>query len=111
MIAIKGRRTVGKAHWHAPAAGDLAQLLSIEVEASAQRQGIGSELLSAVYAQSRLLSAKRSEPIRRFWCVVEHQRQIKARAFLFRHGYHHITTPKRLYRGGQDAMIYLKAFD
>ncbi len=111
ISAIQGQRQVATAIWYAPVRGDLAQLLNINVDAKLSRRGIGSALLAAVYAQSQRLSKSRAEPIKRFWCVVEHERDIVGRAFLFKHGYHHITTPKRLYRGGQDPMIYVKAFD
>ncbi|HRK31312.1 MAG TPA: hypothetical protein PLD59_09560 [Tepidisphaeraceae bacterium] len=111
VVAMKDGKDVAAASWFAPAGAELAQLLSIDVAEPVRRRGIGSELLLAVYAQSKLLSRSRKEPVKRFWCVVEHEHQILGRSFLFKHGYHHLTTPAKLFRGGQDGMIYVKAFD
>lgn len=111
IAASQGQRDIATAIWYAPPRGDLAQLLNINVADELGRKGIGSELLQAVYAQAQRLSKFRDDPIKRFWCVVEHEREIVGRSFLFKHGYHHVTTPKRLYRGRQEPMIYVKAFD
>jgi ribosomal protein S18 acetylase RimI-like enzyme len=103
-------RVVGTARWFAPATSHVAQILDLRVDPSMQRRGHGTALLQAVYTQCAAVGAARGSRIRLVWCIVEQKGHIRFRGFLFKHGFHHVSTHKRLYRD-DDAMLYVKAFD
>lgn len=107
---LDGATPLGHAVWHAPATGDLAQILEIDIAPPLQRQGHGSRLLLAAFQQMARLGVRRGRPIRLAWCLAEQKNQIHFRGFLFKHGFHHVCSPKRLLVG-QDAMLYVKSFD
>jgi ribosomal protein S18 acetylase RimI-like enzyme len=102
---------VATAHWHAPASSEGAiQILDLTVVPEHRRKGHGSTLILALRAQAIQLGKLTGVPTRRIWISVEQQTQVKARAFLTRHGYHHVATIKELLRE-QDALVYLLAMD
>ncbi|HEX8339318.1 MAG TPA: GNAT family N-acetyltransferase [Tepidisphaeraceae bacterium] len=104
-------KTIALARWHAPASDDgVVQLIDLYVEPAHQRQGHGSMMLRTVYKQSIALFHAVGVKPRRLWACVEQKRQVNARAFFSRHGFHHISTASNLYKR-QDAMFYTRAFD
>ena len=75
-----------------------------------RRKGHGSSLLNAVIQQAALYGSTRGVLTRRVWVSVEQKTQINARAFLTRHGFHHVSTIKELL-AKQDALVYLRSLD
>lgn len=104
-------RPIAQARWHAPESSDgVFQILDFVVVPEFQRQGHGSTLLRAIYDQAEILFRSVGQRPRRVWVSIEQKRQVIARAFLSRHGFHHVSTIKNLYVK-QDAMIYQRSFD
>jgi ribosomal protein S18 acetylase RimI-like enzyme len=107
----EGTATIATAQWHT--AGGLegvAQLLDLSVVPEHRRKGHGSALLSAFVEQTRLYGRAAGIPTRRLWVSVEQKTQVNARAFLTRHGFHHVATIHELL-AKQDALVYLLALD
>ena len=104
-------KTIALARWHAPASDDgVVQLLDLYVNPEHQRQGLGSMLLRTVYTQAITFFAQANNKPRRLWACVEQKRQVTARAFFSKHGFHHIATAANVYKR-QDAMFYQRAFN
>ncbi len=111
VLLYQDGHPIAQARWHATDSSDgIIQILDFVVEPAHQRQGHGSTLLRAVYDQAGLLYTSLGQRPRRAWITVEQKRHVTARAFLSRHGFHHVSTIKNLYVD-QDAMIYQRAFD
>ena len=110
VLELNGK-IVGHCRWHAPDTSDgLVQILDLFIDPLHQRQGHGSALLKQVYAQAmELFRACEIKP-RRIWAVVEQKRQVTARAFFSRHGFHHVSTITNLYVK-QEALVYQRSFD
>ena len=111
LLLISGSRVIGSATWVAPDTEDgVIQILNIRIDPLHQRQGHGSTLIRAVYEQAhKLFKALEIKP-RRAWLAVEQKNHVNARAFLSRHGYHHVSSVKNVYRK-QESLVYLRAFD
>jgi ribosomal protein S18 acetylase RimI-like enzyme len=108
---VKDGRLIAMARWHAPEGSDgIVQLLDLHVDPDHQRQGHGSALLREVYKQATMLFNRLEIKPRRIWASVEQKRQVNARAFFSRHGFHHVTATKNLHRK-QEALIYVRSFD
>ncbi len=111
LVLTDGRRTLGSATWVAPDTDDgVVQILDIRIDPLHQRQGHGTILLRAVYEQAHKLFKAVDVKPRRAWLAVEQKNHVNARAFLSRHGYHHVSSIKNVYRK-QESLIYLRAFD
>jgi ribosomal protein S18 acetylase RimI-like enzyme len=105
------QRRLGRALWHLPTHADgVAQIIELMIDESQQRRGHGGRLLNEVLRQARLLATTRGTTLRRVWIMVEQKSQLRARAFLTRHGFHHTSTASNLLRD-QDLLLYSKAFD
>jgi GNAT superfamily N-acetyltransferase len=104
-------KSIGYARWHAPEGTDgIVQVLDIAIVPAYQRQGHGSVLIRRIYAEANALFTTVGLKPRRIWLAVEQKRCINARAFLSRHGFHHVSSIKNaLLR--QDVLIYLRSFD
>jgi len=103
--------TIATARWHVPVGQEgVAQLLDLAVIPEHRRKGHGSTLLGAFIEQAVLYGQFARVPTRRLWVSVEQKTQINARAFLTRHGFHHVATIKELL-AAQDALVYLKSLD
>jgi len=108
---IEGSSTIATAHWHAPVGLEgVIQLLDLTVIPEHRRKGQGSTLLTAFIEQSVLYGKTTGILTRRIWMSVEQKTQVNARAFLTRHGFHHVATIKELL-ARQDALVYLKSLD
>lgn len=108
---VKNRRTIGRLTWYAPDTEDgVVQILDIRVEPAYQRQNHGSALLRACYEQAFALFNKLDIRPRRIWVAVEQKMHVQARAFLSRHGFHHVSSVKNIFQD-QESLIYLRAFD
>lgn len=108
---LAGEKVIARTLWFAPKSEDgVAQVLDLQVFPAYQRQGHGSLLMKAVYEQVKDFFARTTIKPRRVWLSVEQKQHINARAFLSRHGFHHVSSIENLHRK-QDALIYLKAFD
>jgi ribosomal protein S18 acetylase RimI-like enzyme len=104
-------KTVGRAIWHTPEGREgVVQLVELRVDPSQRRRGLGSQLIQAVSQQIAALHKLRRVPARRLWVCIEQKTQVIARAFLTRHGFHHVSTTENLLKD-QDALVYIKAFD
>jgi GNAT superfamily N-acetyltransferase len=111
VALLDGRRLVGAAAWYLPAGDDgAAQLVDLVVEPELRRKGHGGTLLDDAIAQARALCKLRRIPLRRLWVAVEHVRQVNARSFLTKHGFHHTSTIPDLLRK-QDLLVYVRSFD
>lgn len=108
---LAGEKVIARTLWFAPNSEDgVAQVLDLQVFPAYQRQGHGSLLIKAIYEQVKDFFSRTTIPPRRLWLSVEQKKHIHARAFLSRHGFHHVSSIENLHRK-QDALIYLKAFD
>jgi ribosomal protein S18 acetylase RimI-like enzyme len=104
-------KTVAAAHWHAPAGKEgVVQLLDLTVIPEHRRKGHGSTLLIALRDQAIAYGKARGILTRRIWVSVEQKTQVNARAFLTRHGFHHVATIKEML-ANQDALVYLLSLD
>ena len=111
ITATEKGKEIGKAVWFSsPTQPGTVQVLSIEIEPTRQRQGIGSQLMVRVLEESQKRSKLLNAPLRRIWVLVEQKTQITARGFLTRHGFHHVKTIDSLYKD-EAAMAYVKSFD
>jgi ribosomal protein S18 acetylase RimI-like enzyme len=107
----EGSSIIATAHWHAPVGQEgVAQLLDLTVIPEHRRKGRGSSLLTLFIEQAVLYGQATGIPIRRVWISVEQKTQVNARAFLTRHGFHHVSTIKELL-AKQDALVYLRSLD
>jgi ribosomal protein S18 acetylase RimI-like enzyme len=107
----EGGTIVATAHWHVPIGKEgVVQLLDLTVVPEHRRKGHGSTLLMALQEQAVQYGRISGIPTRRIWVSVEQKTQINARAFLTRHGFHHVATIKELL-AEQDALVYLRSFD
>jgi GNAT superfamily N-acetyltransferase len=103
--------TIGRAIWHAPEGRDgVAQLIELRIEPAVRRRNLGTQLMQAVYQQITAWHKLRRVPLRRLWVSIEQKAQVNARAFLTRHGFHHVSTTENLFKD-QDALIYARSFD
>ena len=104
-------RTIATAHWHtAGGAEGVAQLLDLIVLPEHRRKGHGSTLITAFKEQAAAYGRATGVVTRRLWVSVEQKTQVNARAFLTRHGFHHVATIHELL-AHQDALVYLLALD
>jgi GNAT superfamily N-acetyltransferase len=111
ITLVQGEKPIGIARWHASAGSDgVVQLVELLISEPHRRVGNGSELLRAVIEQARGYHQLGSVDFRRVWTQVEQKTQVNARAFLGKHGFHHISTITNLHRK-QDSLIYLKTLD
>ena len=97
--AVDGKADIGLARWHETAPG-VVQLIELVVEEKRRRAGVGGELLRAV--------VKAARP-RKMWVALGHRSSIVARAFLTRHGFHHVSTTRDLL-SGEDLLVYVKSW-
>lgn len=106
---IDGKLILGRARWHAPPGRDgVVQILDLTIADAERRRGLGGQLIKETIAQAREYLRSRDIRFRRTWISVEQKSQVKARAFLTGHGFHHVSTISNLLTR-QDALIYLKA--
>lgn len=111
MLLYQDSKPIAHARWHATDSSDgIFQILDFAVAPAHQRQGHGGTLLRAIYDQADVLFKSIGQRPRRVWISIEQKRHVIARAFLSRHGFHHVSTIKNLYVE-QDAMIYQRSFD
>jgi GNAT superfamily N-acetyltransferase len=111
ITLVDGKKTIGLARWHCGAELDGAvQLVELLIDDQLRRKGNGSAILAAVIEQARAYHQLRKSQLRRMWAHVAQKSQINARAFLGRHGFHHISTITNLLKR-QDGLIYMKTFD
>ena len=104
-------KVIATARWHSPAGIDgVAQILDFSVIESHRRTGNGGLLLRATLDQAVAHGQARGVPLRRVWVSVEQKTQVIARAFLTKHGFHHVSTMKDLL-AKQDALVYVKSLD
>jgi ribosomal protein S18 acetylase RimI-like enzyme len=104
-------RTIATARWHtAGGAEGVAQLLDLIVVPEHRRKGHGSTLITAFKEQAAAYGQATGVVTRRLWVSVEQKTQVNARAFLTRHGFHHVATIHELL-AHQDALVYLLALD
>ncbi len=104
-------KSIGYARWHAPEGTDgIVQVLDIAIVPEHQRQGHGSVLMRRIYAEAKALFTTAGLKPRRIWLAVEQKRCVNARAFLSRHGFHHVSSIKNALLQ-QDVLIYLRSFD
>ncbi len=54
----------------------------------------------------KLVSALKPE---KMWLAVGHKSQVIARAFLTKHGFHHVSTTQNVLRG-EDLLVYVKSW-
>jgi ribosomal protein S18 acetylase RimI-like enzyme len=107
----EGSTTIATARWHAPMGREgVAQLLDLNVIPEHRRKGHGSRLLTLFIEQAAAYGSAIGTPTRRLWVSVEQKTQVNARAFLTRHGFHHVATIKELL-AAQDALVYLRSLD
>jgi ribosomal protein S18 acetylase RimI-like enzyme len=107
----EGATVIATANWHAPIGREgVAQLLDLTVVPEHRRRGRGSALLTLFIEQASLYGRSIGVPTRRLWISVEQKTQVNARAFLTRHGFHHVATIKELL-AEQDALVYLRSLD
>lgn len=106
-----GPRLLGTATWHAPdSAHGVVQVLDLTVLPPHARQGHGGRLLGAVIQQAKQICQARGVKLRRVWFGIEQKSQVVARAFLTKHGFHHVATIGNLLKD-EDELIYVKAYD
>jgi ribosomal protein S18 acetylase RimI-like enzyme len=111
IITGDAKAPTGQLSWHVadPAEG-VMQVLSIWVRPEHQRQGVGSELLTRAIALAKQQLAAQGSKLRKVIVLLGHERDIIARAFLTRHGFHHVHTMKGLLKD-QDWLGYVKSYD
>ena len=108
---VEADRTIGWARWHiADASQGVMQILELEVDTTLRRQGYGRRLMDAAIAQGRQYLANHQLPLRRVWLAVQQKRQIIARSFLTKCGFHHTGSVEDLL-AGQEALVYVKGTD
>ena len=69
-----------------------------------------ADIFAAFIEQAASYGNARGVPTRRLWVSVEQKTQVNARAFLTRHGFHHVATIHELL-AKQDALVYLRSLD
>jgi len=107
----EGATTIATAHWHTTGGQEgVVQLLDLSVVPEHRRKGHGSALMAAFKEQAALYGKTAGIPTRRLWVSVEQKTQVNARAFLTRHGFHHVATIRELL-AKQDALVYLLSLD
>ncbi len=108
---LDGDKILATARWYAPLGDDgVVQILDLFVDPLHQRTGHGSAIMRAIYDEAKTLFTHLDLKPRRIWISIEQKSQVNGRAFLSRHGFHHVSTIKNLIRK-QDALIYLRSFD
>jgi len=106
-----GGEPIGRLHWFAPDSNDgVVQIIHVAVDPLHQRRGHGSSLIREAYAQAAKLFVSQGIKPRRVWVTVEQKRHVIGRAFFARHGFHHVSTIKNIYRD-QDSVIYQRSLD
>jgi ribosomal protein S18 acetylase RimI-like enzyme len=106
-----GKTPIARSRWHAPAGeAGIVQILDLSVDQRVHRRGHGGQLLREVIAQARKHFATQGVRFRRAWVNVEQKSQVKARAFLTQHGFHHVATIPNLLKR-QDVLVYSKGMD
>jgi ribosomal protein S18 acetylase RimI-like enzyme len=111
LILREEGRVIGTARWYVPVGKDgVVQILDLAIQPEHRRKGNGSALLLAIKQQAVSYGQASAHPTRRLWISIEQKTQINARAFLTRHGFHHVATLKELL-DDQDALVYLLALD
>ncbi|MEM8874509.1 MAG: GNAT family N-acetyltransferase [Planctomycetota bacterium] len=102
-----GKRTIGSVRWHTVGSDGVAQLLDLFVREPDRRQGHAKSLLTAAEKQ---IGKYHGRSLRRIWCQVRQQSQVKARALISGRGYQHVSTAKDLFEN-EDGLVYVKTFD
>lgn len=111
ITATDNGKTVGKTIWtFSPTQPGAIQIISIEVDPTLVRQGIGSRMLTRLFDESTKRSKSLGIQLRRVWIVIEQKTHITARGFLTKHGFHHVKTIDALFKD-EAAMVYVKSFD
>lgn len=106
----EGAEPVGAARWHCPSVHQgIIQILELGVNPAYRRRGHAGRLVKEVFAQARAHHRNSGARLRRAWLVVEQKEQVIARAFLSKHGFHHVATMKDMLADG-DLLIYTLAF-
>lgn len=111
ITLVQDKKIIGIARWHVgPTPDGVVQLVDLQITDPHRRHGNGSALMQAVIDQARRYHQLGPIRLRRLWTQVEQKSQINARAFLGKHGFHHISTIANLHQK-QDGLIYMKTFD
>jgi ribosomal protein S18 acetylase RimI-like enzyme len=109
---VDGPETIAQAHWQC--GGDIsegvAQILELTVSPARRRQGHGRKVMDAITAQAKAYFQSRKVPLRRIWITLEQKRQVIARSFLMKFGFHHVGTVHEMLKD-EDMLIYMRTFD
>jgi ribosomal protein S18 acetylase RimI-like enzyme len=96
---VVGKKVVATSVFHVTSDG-IFQIVELTTGPKYLRKGHASKLLTAM--------VKKLRP-RKMWIAVGHKSQVIGRAFLTRHGFHHISTTSNLL-GDEDLLIYVKSW-
>ena len=99
---------VGRLTFHTVGDDGAAQLLHVEVDPRFRRSGLGTLLLKRAFTAAA--DELHGEPLRRFWCMARHERDVVLRAWLGQRGFHHVATVPDL-AGDEDGLVYVRTFD
>jgi ribosomal protein S18 acetylase RimI-like enzyme len=109
---LDGQLTVAQARWQSGQdSGDgVVHLVDLSVSAAQRRKGFGMRMMETVFEQAKAHFKARKSKLKRIWIAVEQKRQVIARSFLMKFGFHHVGTVTELLRDG-DLLIYARSFD
>jgi GNAT superfamily N-acetyltransferase len=97
---------VGTCVWYAQSDLEgVMRILRITIADEHRRKGMGSLLFKHSVAQARELFKTRGGKLRRVIIDMEQKTQVIGRAFLTRHGFHHVSTISHVLHR-QDIMVY-----
>ena len=101
-----GSKRIGHALWYSSGTIDgHVQILELEIIPALQRQGYGSRLLRIVRDEASRFLVRSNAQLRRITIEVPHKTQVIGRAFLTKHGFHHVETLHQVLIK-QDLLIY-----
>jgi GNAT superfamily N-acetyltransferase len=107
---LEGEQIIASATWFTTGTDGLIQLLSLQVEPSHRRKGVGSRLFRVLRKEADLFFRTRGGKLRRVICNAEQKSHIVARAWLTHLGFHHVQTIGNSLKG-QDVLVYLLGCD
>lgn len=109
---VENEKPIAQAHWTTtddPAQG-IVQILELTVQPPHRRQGHAKRLMDALTQQAREHFKSRRQSLKRMWLTIDQKRQVIARSFLMKFGFHHVGTIKELLQD-QDVLIYMRTFN
>lgn len=109
---VEGEQVIGQARWIStdqPAQG-VVQILELTIKEALRRHGHAKRLMEALTNQARDHFKLRRAALKRIWLTIDQKRQVNARSFLMKFGFHHVGTIKELLKD-EDVLIYMRTMN